>query len=85
MRTKDLTGLTNLIQCSEPLAKSQTEQKQGEDQPAPSVPSSVIITPDPPEPDACLWCVVEPASDQHHPYCSLDCAVASAVDDERNR
>lgn len=44
---------------------------------------TVIITPDAAEPDACLWCVVSPASPDYHPYCSLDCATASAIDDER--
>lgn len=48
---------------------------------------SVIITPelDPPDVPACLWCIFEPASPKYDPYCSLDCATASAIDDERNR
>lgn len=53
---------------------------------APGTPS-VIITPEPDPPDvpACLWCIFEPASPTYDPYCSLDCATASAIDDERNR
>lgn len=35
--------------------------------------------------ESCLWCVVEPVSLKYYPYCSLDCATASAIDDEVNR
>ena len=59
--------------------------KSGEDH-APATSGPVIITHDPIDDAApCLWCVVELASEQHYPYCSLDCAVASSIDDEREK
>lgn len=44
---------------------------------------SITLSDDQPDPPACLWCVVDPASPEHYPYCSLDCATASAIDEER--
>lgn len=51
----------------------------------PTVIITLIDVPDPPDVPACLWCIFEPASPTYDPYCSLDCATASAIDDERNR
>lgn len=51
----------------------------------PAIQPSVIITPDPPDAPACLWCQSNPATPEYDPYCSRECATASAVDDEVNR
>lgn len=42
---------------------------------------SVIITPDPPDVPGCAWCVSQPVSPEHDPYCSASCAVMALADD----
>lgn len=42
---------------------------------------SVIITPDPPDVPGCAWCVSQPVSPNHDPYCSPECALMAAADD----